>query len=84
MSDYKTIKIEVYRTPDDKPTCARDFRTGAYCKFLLSTRFGLEYKCALRLNVKHLDSYFDAKLGEHGEYTYLKPQDCCIIWSNNE
>jgi len=41
----KMLEIPVYETPDGQPTCARDFRTGETCRFLLAQRMGLEHSC---------------------------------------
>ncbi len=75
----KTIKIQAYQTPDGKPTCSADFPSGQFCQFLMTRKFGMEHVCGVAN--ERLERYFDANLGEHGEYTYLKPAKACPLWS---
>ena len=81
MSNTKTvvIKIQAYQTPDSKPTCSADFQSRQFCQFLMTRRFGTEYVCVAANET--IEQYFDANLGEHGEYTYFKPVKACPIWS---
>lgn len=43
------ITVKRYKTPDGKPTCARDFSTGEVCEFLLSKHFGTRFLCSFDL-----------------------------------
>ena len=71
----KTIEIEVFETPDGKPTCASDFRTGKQCKFLLTRKFGTELLCGFTGNDDKLEDY---KMDGTG---YLKPCESCPLHS---
>jgi hypothetical protein len=47
----KTLEVETYYTPDNKPTCAVDVRNKNYCIFLYQTRFGTEDHCFFGKNL---------------------------------
>ena len=44
---FKSIEIEIFETPEGKPTCGRNFETGEVCQFLNQIRFGTEGLCLL-------------------------------------
>ena len=74
-TEYRTINIAVYRTPDDQPTCQNK---QGHCKFLRITRLGTEHQCALQAGSReYLDRTFDEDIKE---YTYLIPFEMCPVW----
>jgi hypothetical protein len=69
MSEYRTIRIQVYRDPEGRPTCASNFRDGSLCTFLYFQRFGTEIGCgALSKQVFHDDNGF------------ITPLKACPVW----
>lgn len=73
--EFRTVSIQVYRTPDNKPTCQN--KEGR-CGFLQSTRLGTDHQCALQVRSwEYLDRLFDEDIGE---YTYLIPFEMCPVW----
>ena len=68
--EYKSVNIEVHRTPDGSLTCS--LGKGKDCMFLQSVRFGFEHKCAQQ-------EYGDClKRGNEG-LGYLIPHSDCIL-----
>lgn len=39
------LAVPVYATPEGRPTCAADMRTGKFCSFLYTSRFGTQHHC---------------------------------------
>ena len=42
----KSIEFQIFETPQKTPTCSIGTKPNQSCKLLLSTRMGLEFKCA--------------------------------------
>lgn len=74
MAEFKTIKIEAFRTPSGRPTCAVDVPAGKVCRFLGTRRFGLVDFCMLGAQV-------DLDRGLEGE-GYTIPHDECEVWKD--
>jgi hypothetical protein len=67
MDHIKLLEVEIYRTPEGKPTCASDYRTGKVCEFLRTRKFGTVNVCF----------FGDRDMLDEG---YQAPHDGCPIW----
>lgn len=72
MSEHRTIKIEVYRTPSGEPTCASDFMEGKFCQFMLTRKMGTIEVCGV--TDKDLIRV-PTSIG------FLVPADGCPVWA---
>lgn len=80
MSEFKNIKIQVYRDSENNPICAKNFETGEICKFLGARHFGLQSVCMITGEDIHYQK-FDENRFPTG---YLSPLESCIIWNEEE
>jgi hypothetical protein len=69
MSEYRTIRIQVYRDPEGRPTCASNFEDGSICSLLYESRFGTDLGCGA-LN----------KPLFHGDHEFITPLKECPVW----
>ena len=70
----KTIEIEVFVSPDGKPTCCLNVLEKKFCRFMMTTRFGTQEIC----NVTNKELFRD----DTGE-GWVRPCDGCFIWSES-
>lgn len=68
------ITIDKHRTPDGKPTCARDFAKGEVCEFLVTCKFGTEFRCVFDLEGRVW----------HSVDGFLAPCERCRVWNEKE
>jgi hypothetical protein len=74
MSEYATIKIERFRSPDGLPTCIVDTRAGHKCRFLAVRNFGAQEVCTFG---------FDRDLDGPNEIGYTRPHNECEVWRDS-
>jgi hypothetical protein len=74
MIETKTIKVEAYRDPEGRPTCAVNFCEGKYCKFYETASFGTVEVCAFDNEIE---------LSRYEGKGYLIPSKKCPIWSED-
>ncbi len=65
------MKIKLFRDPNGDPTCCANVKTGEFCRFLLTRRFGLVYACGLGRQ----RDLFDQEGG------YIRPDAECEVWA---
>jgi hypothetical protein len=70
----KTLEVPVFKTPDGAPTCAFNFKTGDFCMFLRSQRFGLDDVCAITQS-----KIFRGDSPKGPEMGYLIPRPECPL-----
>lgn len=75
MIESRTISIDVYRSPDGKPTCCLDFTNGYICKFLRTTLFGTRDVCLIT---------GIAPMRDAGGVGWTRPVFGCVFWDNKE
>ena len=71
----KTIEIKAYETSQGKPTCALNFNTGQFCKFLGTTKMGFSDICMLSGKEISREDYYTG---------WFQPNDGCIVWNSVE
>jgi hypothetical protein len=74
--EFKTFKVQVYRTPSGKPTCCSDFPAGDVCEWLGFSNFGQVGQCALtqeKVNRPY-----------HAPLSYLIPDEKCPFWKSEQ
>jgi hypothetical protein len=69
----KTIEIEAYKDPKGRPTCAKDFEKGEFCKLLTTYAFGTRYICGF---------LEEEAFGYESDFDFLKPCEGCPIWKD--
>lgn len=80
MTETKTIEIRVYRDKEGKPICAKNFKTGEFCKYLGSRRMGTQEVCMFGENQDLFRQTITS--GEFkGEQDYVRPHKNCPLWA---
>ena len=71
MSEYATIKIERFRSPDGLPTCCADIQKLQVCRFLATRNFGTQDVCTFGVQ---RDIEGPSIIG------YTRPDNKCEVW----
>ncbi len=72
--DAATITVQRYRSPDGKPTCCADKRTGRVCRYLGVRSFGTIDVCMLGEQ---------RDLAPRGEWS-TRPDARCEVWPQED
>lgn len=79
--EFATLKIPIFRSKEgNHPTCAKDFSTEEYCKFIRTSKFGTLDHCA------YLDPKNDRIKYNESDYgqlpTHIVPHKDCPLWKD--
>lgn len=72
MTETTLLSIKRYRTPEQKPTCMVNAKTGDYCEFLMTSDFATREYCYWDLD-NQLQRSDDGK-------GFLIPCESCKVW----
>ncbi len=72
MGESITLRVDIFRTPDNKPTCAKDVRNGQVCMFLNQRKMGQIDCCGI--------TFEDLARSDGWDIGWLVPSDRCPLW----
>lgn len=75
MKTFTLVKIEVFKTPTGRRTCASDFTSGKFCQFLRTSGFGSNDSCVFQTGRRPTLIRVDG---------FLEPCSTCILEIKNE